>query len=330
MNILITGIAGLIGSNFAHYICDNTDNAVIGIDDLSGGYIENIPPKALFYKLDLTTDTIEKIFAKYKPELIYHFAAYAAEGLSPFIRTYNYTNNIIPNAKIINATINNCPNSKIVFTSSMAVYGEQSTPFDETTIPHPIDPYGISKYACELDLEIAHRQHGIDYTIIRPHNVYGPKQCIWDKYRNVIGIWMYQKLNKLPITIFGDGLQKRAFSYINDILNPLLIAGISQKTNNQIINLGGLKEYSILETAEIFQSIVGKTTIEFLESRHEVKYAWPTGQKSIDLLEYKENTTLEIGVEKMWEWAQEQPKRPQFIWDKFEIEKGIYSFWKQN
>ncbi len=194
MKVLITGIAGLLGSRLADYIVENhPDVHIVGIDDLSGGYYENINPKVPeFRKLNLVTGDLESCFEEHKFDYVYHFAAYAAEGLSPFIRQYNYENNLVATARIINQCIKH-EVKRLVFTSTMAVYGHgNGNIFDESQIPQPIDPYGIAKYACEMDIQVAGEQHGLDWCIIRPHNVYGVKQNIWDKYRNVLGIWMYQ------------------------------------------------------------------------------------------------------------------------------------------
>jgi UDP-glucose 4-epimerase len=222
-NIIITGVAGLIGSRFADWILQNKSNyTIIGIDDLSGGYIENIDSRVKFYNRRIGVDPLEDLFEKYQPEYVFHYAAYAAECLSPFIRKYNYQNNLIASADIINNCIKYSV-KRLIFTSTLAVYGDAMPPFDESLIPNPIDPYGVSKFACEIDIKIAGQQHGLDWCIIRPHNVYGAKQNIWDKYRNVLGIWMYQYMNNQPMTIFGDGLQTRAFSFIDDILPLSLI-----------------------------------------------------------------------------------------------------------
>ena len=326
MNILITGVAGLLGSRLADWILENTDNRVIGVDDLSGGYRRNINANVKFYKQDIV-EGLDNIFKKHRPDYVYHFAAYAAEGLSPFIRKFNYRNNLLATADVIN----NCIKydvSRLIFTSTMAVYGEGNPPFDENDLPSPIDPYGIAKYGCELDIQVAGKQHGLDWCIIRPHNVYGIKQNIWDKYRNVLGIWMYQYLNGQHLTIFGDGEQKRAFSYIDNCLNPLWEAATSTKTSKEIINLGGIKEYSINEAADILIDVVGGGKKIYLEPRHEVKYAYPTYQKSIDLLNYEETLDLRQGLTNMWSWAQKQPMRKRFLWGEYELNKGIYEYWK--
>tara|TARA_R110001592_G_scaffold87117_4_gene257238 strand:- start:7538 stop:8521 length:984 start_codon:yes stop_codon:yes gene_type:complete len=327
MKVLITGVAGLLGSRLADYlISEGVD--VIGIDNLSGGYIDNVHPEVNFYNLDLQNKSLNSIFKEHKPEYVYHFAAYAAEGLSPFIRTYNYNNNLVSTANIVNECIRHNV-TRLIFTSTMAVYGHGvGGVFDETQIPNPIDPYGVAKYGCEMDIQIAGNQHGLDWCIIRPHNVYGIKQNIWDKYRNVLGIWMYQKLNKQPITIYGDGTQTRAFSFIDDSIKPLWKAATSPYASNQIINLGGIEEITIKKASELFLDIVGVTDVIHLETRHEVHFAVPTYQKSIDILGFEYKTNLKDGLSIMWEWAKQQPMRARFTWPEYELDNGIYNFWK--
>jgi UDP-glucose 4-epimerase len=169
----------------------------------------------------------------------------------------------------------------------------------------------------------------LDWCIIRPHNVYGIGQNIWDKYRNVLGIWMYQHINGMPMTIFGDGNQTRAFSYIDDCLEGLYKASHLESCSKQIINLGGTIPYSINEANEILRNVIGGGEVIHLEQRHEVKEAHPTWEKSVRLLDYKDNTSLYDGLKEMWEWAIKQPNRKRFEWENFELDKGIYSFWKK-
>lgn len=328
--VLITGVAGLLGSRLADWIIKNKPGyKVVGIDDLSGGYKENINPEVEFWQMDLVNHPIENCFEVHKPDYVFHFAAYAAEGLSPFIRTYNYKNNLVATARIVNECIKHDV-ERLVFTSTMAVYGYgEGGIFHEDMKRVPIDPYGVAKAACEHDIEIANEQHGLDYCIIRPHNVYGANQNIWDKYRNVLGIWMYYHMEGQPVTIFGDGTQKRAFSYIDDSLEPLWNAAVRPEASKQIINLGGIQEYSINEAADILTEVVGGAERVYLEKRHEVHYAIPTYSKSVELLGFQHKTDLKEGLTKMWEWAQQQPKRERFVWENYEIEKGIYSFWKK-
>ena len=329
MKVLITGVAGLLGSRLADWLVENHPKIeVVGIDDLSGGYKENVNPKVEFWQMNLVTHPIENCFEVHKFDYVFHFAAYAAEGLSPFIRQYNYENNLVATARIINQCIKHDV-KRLVFTSTLAVYGHgYGGIFDEAQIPKPIDPYGVAKYSCEMDIQIAGEQHGLDWTIIRPHNVYGVKQNIWDKYRNVLGIWMYQHLNGEPMTIFGDGEQTRAFSFIDDSLEPLWNAAIRPEASKQIINLGGIEEISIKYASEILREVISGGEILHLEGRHEVKHSIPTFQKSIDILGFKHQTNLKEGLIKMWDWAKQQPIRERFIWPTYELDKGIYSFWK--
>ena len=328
--VLITGVAGLLGARLADWIVEKKpEYTVIGVDNLEGGYIENINDAVIFRKTDcVNSDDINNLFEQYKPEYVFHFAAYAAEGLSPFIRCFNYTNNLLATANIVNNCIKHDVN-RLVFTSTMAVYGHGNPPFDESHQPAPIDPYGVAKFACEQDIQIAGEQHGLDWCIIRPHNVYGEKQNIWDKYRNVLGIWMYQHLNNKPMTIYGDGEQTRAFSYIDDCLEPLWKSAIDPKSSKQIINLGGTIEYTINEANQILREVIGSGEVVYLEPRHEVRAAHPTWQKSVDILGYKETTPLKDGLEIMWKWALKQPMRDQFVWGSYELENGIYSFWRK-
>lgn len=326
--ILITGVAGLLGSSFADWILSNhPETTVIGIDDLSGGYLENVDPRVKFYQADLTGD-VSHIFAEHKPDIVYHFAAYAAECLSPFIRKFNYVNNLVATSGIVTQCVKHGV-TRLVFTSSMSVYGKGVPPFDETQPRRPIDPYGVAKAACEMDIEIAGQQHGLDWCIIRPHNFYGPKQNIWDSYRNVLGIWMYKLLTGQPLTIFGDGEQVRAFSYVDDAMPCFWRAGFEKGCSREIINLGGIQPSTILESARALLDIAGGSDLIFLPPRHEVKHAVPTWQKSVDVLGFEHKTGLRDGLEKMWEWAKAQPIRPRQVWSEYELDEGLYPFWEK-
>ena len=326
--VLITGCAGLIGSRLANWLIKNKPNVtVVGIDNLSGGYLENVPSEVIFYQKDVLDSSLSEIFLKHKPNYVFHLAAYAAECLSPFIRKFNYTSNLVATANVINECIRNGVN-RLVFTSSLAVYGHGVDGlFEESQFPSPIDPYGVAKFACEMDIKIAGEQHDLDWCIIRPHNVYGVNQNIWDKYRNVLGIWMYQHINGSPMSIFGDGLQTRAFSYVEDILEPLWNSAIREEASKQIINLGGTKEYSLLEACNTVRDVIGGGDIVHFEERHEVKHSIPQWKKSSDILDYKENVSLKEGLSEMWDWAKKQPNRKRFEWSEYEIDEGIYSYW---
>ena len=201
MKIFVTGCAGLLGANYTRHLISNGHH-VIGIDDLSGGHKAFITKGENFEFVKLNLERrkkVEALFEEHRPDVLLHFAAYAAEGLSPFIRNYNYRNNLICSANLINPCITY--GTKMIFTSSMAVYGGQEPPFTEDKQPQPIDPYGVAKYAVECDLKLAHTQFGLRYNIVRPHNVLGIYQNIWDRYRNVIGIFIRKTLNAQPILV---------------------------------------------------------------------------------------------------------------------------------
>lgn len=327
--VLITGIAGLLGSHFSRYLLAKGYD-VVGIDDFSGGFRENVADGVYCSTLNLSDlDAVDKFFKEQKFDYVYHFAAYAAEGLSPFIRKFNYTNNLIASANLITSSIN-YDVKKFIFTSSMAVYGSSNIPpFTEDMQPCPIDPYGVAKYAVEMDLKLAQEQFGLDYTIIRPHNVVGVYQNIWDRYRNVIGIWIRKTLNNEPLTIFGDGLQKRAFSDMEFYNEPF--EKVMTQFGGEIFNIGADKERTLLETAHLVQKCASnfgyKPDIVHLEARHEAKFAFSDHKKAKTLLNFEDNTNLELTINKMFEWALTQPNR-EIKNMKYETVKNIYTFWK--
>lgn len=326
-SVLITGVAGLIGSRLADWILKNTTYHVIGVDDLSGGFLSNIPAGVSFYLNDSGED-MSFIFDKYDIHYVFHLAAYAAEGMSPFIRKFNYKNNLVMTANVVNHCINYNV-KRLIFTSSMAVYGVQRVPYLEGQIPNPIDPYGVAKLACELDIKIAGDQHGLDWCILRPHNVYGPNQNIWDKYRNVLGIWMRQNLNGEPLTIFGDGSQKRAFSYIDDCLETLWNCAIRPEASKQIFNIGSDQEWMIKDAAQLLIEVMGSGTVEFHEQRHEVSLAYSHHGKIKEKIGFSESTPLKEGLVKMWNWAKKQPARKIKSWESLEIEKDFVNLWQK-
>ena len=329
MKIFVTGCAGLLGANYTRHLLDN-GHTVIGIDNLSGGYKAFVPKNEnfTFKKVNLENrKKIVELFEEHKPDVLLHFAAYAAEGLSPFIRNYNYRNNLICSANLINECIRH--DVKIIFTSSMAVYGEQEPPFTEDRKPQPIDPYGIAKYAVECDLKLAHEQFGLRYNIVRPHNVLGIYQNIWDRYRNVIGIFIRKTLNGQPILVYGDGEQTRAFSDIRYYMEPF--DKLLTNYDGEIFNIGADKHFTLNQVAETVQSIGKKygyeVSIEHGEPRHEVKHAYCDHTKAKTLLNFRDETVLEDLIESMFVWAMKQPNRK--VKDmEYEVTKDIYEYWK--
>ena len=334
-SVLITGVAGLLGYNFATWLLNHTNHHIIGVDSMYdwGNHNEVTPNiRYEFHRLDLSTDNheLDELVKKYGVKYIYHFASYAAEGLSPFMRKFNYMHNTIASANVINTAIKyDC---KLIFTSSMSVYGygkcqDSVLKFNEYDNPAPIDPYGVAKWGVEQDIRIAGQQHGLEWVIIRPHNVFGVGQNVNDKYRNVLGIWMHQAIKNEPFTIYGDGEQERAFTYIDNILEPLYK---SKDLTNEVINLGGINSITINEACEVMKKITGKHDSIHLEARNEVKRCIPDSTRSIRLLGYKDKVSFEEGIRKMWNWVKlERKVKDWYVWDTFELDKGIYSYWKR-
>jgi len=326
--VLITGVAGLLGSNLSRYLISN-GHQIIGIDNLFGGYKDFVSEDVKFYEFDLIdSNKLNEVFKIEKPEYVYHFAAYAAEGLSPFIRNFNYTNNVLCSINIINECLKNDV-KKLIFTSSMAIYGIGNPPFIEDQFPSPIDPYGIAKFTVEQDIKQASFQFGLNFTIIRPHNVVGIYQNIWDRYRNVIGIWIRQILSGQPITIFGDGNQKRAFSDISFYMEPF--SKLMEQYSGETFNIGADKEYKIIDAANLLNKVAKKygflSQIKHLEPRHEVKDAFSDHSKAKKLLNFIDNTDLERVMNDMFLWGKDQPIR--YVKTiPYEVDKNIYSFWK--
>src|ERR1700722_19636723 len=326
--ILVTGAAGFIGSHVCKHLL-KANYQVVGLDDLSGGFLDYVPEGVNFVEGSVTDTTlVKKLFAENHFDYVFHLAAYAAEGLSHFIKHFNYTNNLLGSVNLINASVNH--NVKcFVFTSSIAVYGRNQVPMTEEAVPQPEDPYGIAKYAVELDLKEAHEMFGLNHVIFRPHNVYGENQNLGDRYRNVIGIFMNQIMQGQPMTIFGDGKQTRAFSYIDDVA-PVIAASIARPdAYNQVFNVGADKPYTVGELATVVAKAMGsKTEIKHLEARNEVVHAFSAHEKVQkhfgDLIK---NITLEEGVAKMAAWAKEAGARQGKPFEGIEVRKNLPASW---
>lgn len=302
MTVLVTGGAGFIGSHVVKELL-KLQHKVVVLDDLSGGYIENVASGAFFIKGSIVDNNlVVQLFNTYQFEYIFHCAAYAAEVLSHHIRRFNYQNNVIGSVNLINAAVNHDIKC-FVFTSSAAIYGNKEIQCREDSVPSPIDPYGISKLAVELDLRAAQELFDLPYVIFRLHNVYGEHQNINDKYRNVVGIFMNQLLQGKPLTIFGDGTQTRSFSYIKDIA-PVIVGAINNtKAYNQIFNLGASKTVSLNELASTIVSVTGKeANIRYLSTRHEVKHISVSHEKVKSFFGQLKETPLETGLKEMFEW----------------------------
>ncbi len=320
---LVTGAAGFIGSHVARHL-QLAGHHVVALDDLSGGFEDNVPDDVTLVSGSITDEVlVAELFSQHKFDYVYHLAAYAAEGLSHFIRRFNYTNNVIGSVNLINESIRH-EIRRFVFTSSIAVYGANQLPMTEDLVPQPEDPYGVAKYAIELDLRAAHEMFGLDYTIFRPHNVYGEHQNVGDKYRNVVGIFMNQLMQDEPLTIFGDGTQTRAFSYIDDVAPIIARSGADPAAASEVFNIGADRPYSVNELAHVVAQAFGKEPdIRYLPARNEVLHTYASHDKVRSFFGEAEPVPLEVGVGRMAAWAREHGPRstPEFegveVWRNF-------------
>ncbi len=326
---LITGGAGFIGSHVVNYLLKQ-NHKVIVLDNIFGGNKGNVNSEAIFYEGSiLDVNLVNSLFEEYKFSYVYHLAAYAAEGLSHFIRNFNYQNNLIGSINLINASINH----KIkcfVFTSSIAVYGTNTLPLIETQHPQPEDPYGIAKYAVELDLINAHKMFGMDYIIFRPHNVYGKHQNIGDKYRNVVGIFMNQILENKPLSIFGNGKQTRAFTHVDDVA-PYIANSVNIKNaRNTIFNIGSDTVYSVKELAiAVSKAMQSELNIKQLEKREEVIHAYANHKKFNRIFNPQPQLRLEAGLLEMAEWVKIHGARSSKEFQNIEILRKLPESWKK-
>lgn len=326
---LVTGGAGFIGAHVTNHLLEMGHHVLV-LDDLSGGFKENVNPKAKLVVGSINDyPLLEKLFAEEKFDYVYHLAAYAAEGLSHFIKRFNYNNNVLGSINLINQAVLH----KIkcfVFTSSIAVYGKGQLPMREELTPMPEDPYGIAKYSVEMDLKVTHEMFGLNYIIFRPHNVYGEYQNLGDRYRNVVGIFMNQLMQGKPLTIFGDGTQTRAFSYIADVA-PYIAKSVNIKeAYNEVFNIGGDNDYSVKELAEEVIKVMGVTQpIRFLEARNEVQHAYSDHSKIKKVFKVNESsfTNLSEGLQKMAGWAKNAGIKKSKKFDNIEITEKLPKVW---
>jgi len=326
--VLVTGGAGFIGSHVADALVARGHDVTV-LDDLSGGCLENVPASATFVRGSIADHVlVDRLFADGRFDHIFHLAAYAAEGLSHFIKRFNYTNNVIGSVNLLNASINSRVKT-FVFTSSIAVYGSAPPPMTEAQTPSPEDSYGIAKYAVELELRACHELFGLRYVIFRPHNVFGPRQHIGDRYRNVVGIFMNQLLQGRPMTIFGDGTQTRAFSYIDDVA-PIIAEAIDTPAAwNDTFNVGADQPCSLLQLAEDVAAAMGTAPrVEHLDARHEVQHAHSSHEKARQVFGERPHVPLAVGLRRMADWVRDHGARTSASFQGIEITDKLPAAWQ--
>jgi UDP-glucose 4-epimerase len=326
--VLVTGGCGFIGSHVAELLVQRGHDVTV-LDDLSGGFTDNLVPGIEFITASITDrEVVERLFAARKFEYVYHLAAYAAEGLSPFIKRFNYNNNLIGSVTLINAAINHGVKC-FVFTSSIAVYGTSPVlPLTEQSPTIPDDSYGIAKLAVEHELRTCKNLFDLNYIVFRPHNVYGERQNLGDKYRNVVGIFMNQLLQGDPMTVFGDGEQVRAFSYIGDVA-PVIARSIEvPQAYNDVFNIGADRPYSVNSLAAAVSQAMGKPLqIKHLPARHEAPSAYSSHEKVARVFGDSPTYNLERGLARMAEWARAHGSRKSHVFEDIEVTKNFPAGW---
>lgn len=328
--VLVTGAAGFIGSHVADH-CLKLGMSVLATDDLSGGFVENVPRAAIWVQGDLRDrEFVASLWREHGPfEYVYHLGAYAAEGLSHFIRAYNYQTNLVASMHLVNEAVKSHACKCFVFTSSIAVYGKGQVPMTEALVPQPEDPYGISKYAVELDLKAAHEMFGLNYVVFRPHNVYGARQNIADRYRNVIGIFMNQLLQGKPMTVFGDGLQTRAFSHVDDVAPVIAKSPLVSIAYNRVFNIGADTPYTILQLAEeVAAAFERPCVVKHLPARNEVLHAFSDHTLVREVFSPPEPISLSAGIRQMAEWVKVRGVVSPVRFSEIEVREKLPSGWE--
>jgi UDP-glucose 4-epimerase len=327
--VLVTGGAGFIGSHLAELLARRGHDVTV-LDDLSGGFRENVPAGVRLVAASVVDHrTLDRLVDEIRPAVVFHLAAYAAEGLSHFIRRFNTMNNTVGSVNVINACVNyDVP--RLVFTSSAAVYGYAQGELREDEIPRPADPYGIAKYAVEQELAAAHDLFGLEYAIIRPHNVYGPRQNIADRYRNAVGIFLNQAMQGLPLTVFGDGLQTRQFTFVDELVEVIAACGWREDLRNLTLNVGDDRATTLRRLAEmVLQVLDVDVPINFVEPRKEALHVDPSHERLHRLFPEWRSTPLEEGLARMAAWARSVGPRTPCVFEEIEIERELPPVWRR-
>lgn len=325
---LVTGGAGFMGSHLVDSLLGELGMDVVVLDDLSGGFVDNVPAGATFVEGSiLDQGLVDGLFDRHRFDYVYHLAAYAAEGLSHFIKRFNYTNNLLGSVNLINASINHDVRC-FVFTSSIAVYGQGELPLREDAVPVPEDPYGIAKLAVEQELRVSREMFGLEHVIFRPHNVYGPRQNLGDPYRNVVGIFMNRLMQGEELAVFGDGTQQRAFTWVGDVMPSIARSVQIPEARGQVFNVGSDEPCTVNALATGVMEAMGQEgRIRHEEARNEVHLAWSDHSRFRDVFGDVARTPLAEGLERMASWARRAGARTGKPFEGIEVSRNLPRSW---
>ena len=307
MKVFITGIAGFLGSHIADAMV-YLGHEVVGNDTLIGGYRDNVPKSATFYQVDCNDlDAMKSIMQGV--DIVYHTACTAYEGLSVFSPKLVCENTYLNTVSTATAAIHNKV-KRFVHCSSMARYGTQEVvPFTEDMICKPQDPYGIAKFGVEQQLRCLSEVHGMELVIAVPHNIIGPRQKYDDPFRNVASIMINLMLQGRQPIIYGDGNQKRCFSFVQDDIDCLVKLAFQDNVVGEVINIGPDEEFITinhlaLTIAKLLDFDLNPT---YMTGRpQEVKFATCSANKARKLLGYRTKYTLEEGLSEMIEYIKDR------------------------
>ena len=312
MIILITGIAGFIGSNLLDKLLQDKNNIIVGIDNLNNFYDPNIKRKNIehnlennnfkFYDIDLlNTKELNNLFEDYEIDSIVHLAGYG--GVRPSIENPKLyiDNNIVATLNMLEC-MKNYNIKKMVYASSSSVYGNsKENIFVETlNVSEPISPYAMTKKACEELCYTYHKLYNINIVALRFFTVYGKRQ------RPDLAISKFTRLilKEKPIPVFGDGNTMRDYTYVDDIVSGIISAMEYNKTSYEIINLGGGDPVSLNRMIETIEKVLGKKAIieRMSMQKGDVDKTAADISKAKRLLNYNPSTSFEEGIDKFIQW----------------------------
>lgn len=328
-HVVITGVAGLVGSNLANSLADELK--VTGVDNLVGGYADNVPENIDFLEIDVAETPVELLRTA---DVVVHAACTPHEGLSVFSPSLITKNTYGVSVELLSRSIV-AGVDRFVFLSSMARYGAQPRiPFVEDMVPAPQDPYGIAKLAFEQTLSNLAETHGLHYSVVVPHNIIGRGQKYNDPFRNVAGIMINRMLRGQQPVIYGDGNQMRSFSDIRDVIWPLRKLTLSSVGDGEIFNVGPDDNFiTINELAETIARIINFDLDPiYVDPRpREVQLANCSADKARRVLHYEPRISLEETLSDMVEWVRSRGVIPFDHSFKIEIHSSLTPItWRDN